>query len=46
LIEGILISIDKITKRPSIPLLVLEKESALQSFLNTFDWFIQVVQAL
>jgi hypothetical protein len=46
LIEGVSIPIDKITKRPSIPLSKLEKELNLQNFLNTFDGFVQAVRAL
>lgn len=46
LIEEVSIPVDKITKRPSIPLSKLEKESSLQNFLKAFDWFVQAVRAL
>ena len=43
-IEGIDISIDKITKRPSISLGLLKGEAVMQQFLKTFDWVIQEIQ--
>jgi hypothetical protein len=46
LIEEVSIAVDKITKRPSIPLSKLGKESSLHNFLNAFDWFVQAARAL
>ena len=45
LIAGIDIPADAITKRPSIPLSVLTNESALQAFINIYDWVINEIKS-
>jgi len=43
-IQSIDIPADKIRKRPSIPLRLLEDEAVMEQFLNTFDWVIQQIK--
>jgi hypothetical protein len=45
-IEGIDIAADKIKKRPSIPLRLLEDDAVTEQFLNTLDWVIQEIKNL
>ncbi len=44
-IEGVAISEDKITKRPSIPLSTLRNGDALERFLEVFDWYVGEIKA-
>jgi hypothetical protein len=43
-IEGINLSVDSITKRPSIPLANFKDFAVLQEFLNSLDWVIQQIK--
>jgi hypothetical protein len=45
-IEGVDISVNKLTKRPSIPLSALRSTAALKQYLQAFDWYVQEVRAL
>jgi hypothetical protein len=44
-IEGISISAEAISRRPSVRLSVLQNEAVLRQFLDVFDWFIGEVEA-
>ncbi len=44
-IDGIEISEDKITKRPSIPFSTLRNGDALERFLDVFDWYVKEIKA-
>jgi hypothetical protein len=43
-IEGINIPLDKISKRPNIPLQMLYSEENLKAFLSVFDWYFQQIR--
>ena len=44
-IKGVAISNDRIDKRPNIGMDVLREPTSLQSFLNTFEWYIGEIRA-
>ena len=43
-IPGVNIPVDRLSKRPSIPLQSLRDETALRQFLAAFDWYIETVR--
>jgi hypothetical protein len=43
-IEGVHISQDAITSRPSIPLSVFNTSEKIRQFLDVFDWYLSVIQ--
>jgi hypothetical protein len=45
-IPGVEIPDDAITRRPSIPLEVLTKDTVLRQFLDVLDWYIEQAKAV
>jgi hypothetical protein len=43
-IEGISLSAEVVTRRPSLPLTVLKHGDNLQQFLGVFDWVIEQIK--
>ena len=38
------ITMDRLTKRPSLPLSALTDEASLQAFIDTFDWYLETIR--
>jgi hypothetical protein len=45
-IQGVNIPRDAITRRPSIPLSVLNTPEKIRQFLDVFDWYLSVIQSV